>query len=80
MMTYMKSVRQTFINWFNENKVLASILIGAIGFPIALFLVGSVIALIITILSFFFSELIAAAIFFMMLVGAIAGYLWSTSK
>lgn len=77
MTTYMKSVKRTFVNWFNENKMLASILIGAIGLPIALFVVGAVIALIVTILSFFFGELIAAAIFFMMLVGGIGGYLWS---
>lgn len=80
MTTYMKTVKATLINWFNENKVLASVLIGAIGFPIALFAVAAVIAVIIIILSFFFGELIAVAVFFMMLVGAIGGYIWSYNK
>lgn len=80
MMTYMKSVKQTFINWYTENKVLASILVGAIGFPIALALVGAVIALVITILSFFFGQLGGVAVFLMMLVGAFGGYVWSHGK
>lgn len=77
MTTYMKSVKQTFINFYNENKVLSSILIGAIGFPLALFVIGAVIALIITILSLFFGQLIGVSVFLMMLVGGIGGYIWS---
>lgn len=77
MMTYMKSVKQTFINFYNENKVLSAIIIGAIGFPLALAVVGSVMALIIAILSIFFGQFYATVIFLMMIVGGIGGYIWS---
>jgi hypothetical protein len=76
----MKSVKQTFINWFNENKTLASVLIGAIGLPLALFVVGGGIALIVSLLSFFLGEFYASVAFLLMVVGAVGGYLWSTSK
>ena len=77
MMTYMKSVKQTLINWYSENKVLASILIGAIGFPLAVAIVGGVVALIIILLSLLFGQVLAVSIFFMMIVGGIGGYIWS---
>lgn len=77
MTTYMKSVKQTFINFYNENKVLSAIIIGAIGFPLALAVVGSVMALIIAILSIFFGQFYATVIFLMMIVGGIGGYIWS---
>ena len=77
MMTYMKSVKQTFINWYSENKTLASILIGAIGFPLALAIVGGVMALIIAILSIFLGEFYAIVTLLMMIVGGIGGYIWS---
>ncbi len=79
-MTYMKSVKQTFINWHNENKTLASVLIGAIGLPIALFIIGGGIALIISLLSFLLGEFYASVAFLFMVVGGVGGYLWSTSK
>lgn len=77
MTTYMKSVKQTFINWYSENKTLASILIGAIGFPLALAIVGGAMALIIAILSIFFGQFYALVVFLMMIVGGIGGYIWS---
>lgn len=77
MTTYMKSVKQTFINFYNENKVLSAIIIGAIGFPLALAIVGSLMALIIAILSIFFGQFYAIIIFLMMIVGGIGGYIWS---
>lgn len=80
MMTYMKSVKRTFENWFNENRRLGYILIGMIGLPIALFAVAGVIALCIAILSFFFGQFFGAVIFLMMLVGAVGGYIWSYNK
>lgn len=73
-------MKQTIKNFYLENKMLASILIGAIGFPIAMFAVAGVIALALVILSFFFGELIAAAILLMMLVGAVGGYVWGYEK
>lgn len=77
MTTYMKSIKTTLTNWFNENKVLASVLIGAIGFPLALAIVGGAMALIIAILSIFFGQFYALVIFLMMIVGGIGGYIWS---
>ena len=77
MTTYMKTVKATLINWFSENKVLASVLIGAIGFPLALAIVGGAMALIIAILSIFFGQLYAFVILLMMIVGGIGGYIWS---
>jgi hypothetical protein len=79
-MNYWKSVKATFVNWFNENKTLASVLIGAIGFPIAVFIVGGSIALIISLLSFLLGEFYASVAFLFMVVGGIGGYLWSSNK
>jgi uncharacterized membrane protein len=77
MMNYMKSVKQTFINFYNENKTLSAIIIGAIGFPLALAVVGGVMALVIAILSIFFGQFYALVVFLMMVVGGIGGYIWS---
>lgn len=77
MMNYMKSVKQTFINFYNENKTLSAIIVGAIGFPLALAIVGGAMALVITILSIFFGQFYALVIFLMMIVGGIGGYIWS---
>jgi hypothetical protein len=73
----MKSVKQTFINFYNENKTLSAIIIGAIGFPLALAVVGGVMALVIAILSIFFGQFYALVVFLMMVVGGIGGYIWS---
>ena len=80
MMNYLKSVKATFVNWFNENKTVAYVLIGAIGLPIALFVIGNVLALIITLLSFLFGEFYASVVFLLIIVGGFGGYLWGTSK
>ena len=77
MMNYMKSVKQTFINFYNENKTLSAIIIGAIGFPLALAVVGGVMALVIATLSIFFGQFYALVVFLMMVVGGIGGYIWS---
>jgi len=79
-MTYMKSVKDTFVNWFNENKTLGAILLGMIGFPLALFLVGVAIALTIMILSFLFGEFYGTAVFLTMFIGAFGGWLWSRER
>jgi len=73
-------VKQALVNFYRENKVLSSILIGMVGLPIALFLVAGILALALIILSFFFGEIPAAAILLMMIVGAIGGYVWSHGK
>lgn len=80
MMTYVKSVKDTIKNWFNENRTLGFMLIGMIGFPLALFVVGGAVALIIMTLSFFFGEFFGSTVFLMMTVGAVGGYLWGQSK
>lgn len=74
------SIKTTLKNWYTENKVLASILIGMVGLPIALFAVAGVYALAIVIFSFFFGQFFAAVIVLMMTVGGIGGYIWSLGK
>ncbi len=80
MMTYMKSVKATFINWFNENRRLGYILLGMIGFPLALFAIGGVMALCIIILSFFLGQFIGTTVFLLMMVGAFGGWIWGQNK
>lgn len=80
MMTYMKSVKRTFENWFSENRRLGYILIGMIGLPLGLFAVAGVIALCIIILSFFFGQFFGTLVFLQMLVGAFAGWVWGMNK
>lgn len=80
MMTYMKSVKQTFVNWFKENRTLGFILVGMIGFPIVMAIVGGAIALVLAVLSILFGKFWGTIIFVAMLVGAIAGYIASTTK
>lgn len=80
MTTYMKSVKNTFLNWLKENRTLGFIVIGMIAFPIAMALVGGVIALVLTILSVLFGKFWGTLIFVGMLVGGIAGYIASTAK
>ena len=73
-------MKQAIKNFYLENKVLASVLIGAIGFPLVMFAVAGVIALLLITLSFFFGEVIAAAILLMALVGAVGGYVWAYER
>ena len=73
-------IKTTIKNWYSENKVLAAILIGMIGLPIALFTVAGAYALLLIIFSFFFGKFFAAVIVLMMTVGGIGGYIWSLGK
>lgn len=74
MMTYMKSVKNTIINWAKENKILAYVLAGAIGLPIILGIGGLVLTLLIFILTLLgFSTGVAIATVTLALVGAIGG-------
>ena len=79
-MNYLKSVKATFVNWFNENRRLGYILLGMFGLPIGLFAIAAVIALCITILSFFFGQFFGTLVFLMMIVGAFAGWVWGINK
>lgn len=54
MMTYVKSVKNTLMNWVNENQTLALVLGGAILLPLGLALVLGVFSLYLFILSFIF--------------------------
>jgi hypothetical protein len=73
-------IRTTIKNWYAENKMLAAILVGMIGLPLALFAVAGVYALALIIFSFFFGKFFAAVIVLMMTVGAIGGYIWGLGK
>lgn len=74
MMTYMKSVKQTFINWARENKLLAYLLAGAIGLPVLLGIGGLAITLIVGLLTLIgLSTGVAIAIVTLAIVGAIGG-------
>lgn len=74
MMKYMKSVKNTFVNWAKENKVLAYILAGAIGLPVALGVGGIVLSLLIFILTLIgISTGIAIAIVTLAIIGALGG-------
>ena len=74
MMTYMKSVKTAIINWAKENKVLAYILAGAIGLPVALGIGGLALTLLIFILTLLgVSTGVAIAIVTLAVLGAIGG-------
>lgn len=74
MMNYMKSVKNTIINWAKENKILAYILVGAIGLPVALGIGGLVLTLLIFILTLLgVSTGVAIATVTLAIVGAIGG-------
>lgn len=70
-------MKEAIKKFYSKHTMLSNILIGMIGFPIAGLLVGGLIAVLITILAVFFGKLGAVAVFFMMTVGAIGGYIWS---
>lgn len=73
-MNYMKSAKQTLINWAKENKVFAYILVGAIGLPVALGIGGLVLSLLIFILTLIgVSTGIAIAIVTLSIIGALGG-------
>ena len=74
MMTYMKSVKNTIINWAKENKLLAYLVAGAIGLPLLLGVGGLVLTFIVFILTLIgISTVVAIAIVTLTVIGAIAG-------
>ena len=74
MMTYMKSVKNTIVNWANENKLLAYLIAGAIGLPLILAIGGLVLSLLIFLLTLLgISTSIAIAIVTLAFIGAVAG-------
>ena len=76
MMTYMKSVKDTFWNWFDENQKLAFVLLGAIGLPL-LAAVGLGIAFVIlNILMWMGLSLTASVLVFSLMVLGACGGLW----
>lgn len=73
-MTYMKSVKQTFINWARENKLLAYLLAGAIGLPVLLGIGSLAVTLIIGLLTLIgLSTGVAIAIVTLCIIGALGG-------
>lgn len=74
MMTYMKSVKKTIINWAKENRLAAYILAGTIGLPLALGLGGLALTLVVFILTLIgVSTTIAIGIVTLAVIGAVAG-------
>lgn len=76
----MHMIKQTFKNFYAEHRTLTFVLVGMIAFPIAMAIVGGVIAFILFILSVLFGKFWGTIIFVLMLVGAIAGYIAGTAK
>ena len=74
MMTYVKSVKNTIINWAKENKLIAYLVAGAIGLPVALGLGGLVLTFIVFVLTLIgIGTGVAIAIVTLAVIGAIAG-------
>lgn len=73
MMTYMKSVKATFVNWVNENQTLALVLGGAILLPLGLALVFGMFTLYLFLLSVIFGAKVGAFVCLTSLMGATAG-------
>lgn len=76
----MHMIKQTFKNFYAEHRVLSFVLIGMIAFPVAIAILGGLIALALLILSLLFGKFWGTIIFVLMLVGAIAGYIAGTAK
>ena len=75
MMTYMKSVSNTFWNWFEENEKLAFILLGAIGLPLLVAAGYGVAFVILSILMWMGLSLFSSVLIFsLMLLGACGGF------
>ena len=80
MMNYMKSVKQTLINWEKENRTIAWVLIGAIGLPLTLGLAALFAWLLAVILVFFGMPWnLAVVTEFFILIGGFIGYVASKS-
>ena len=74
MMTYMKSVKNTIVNWANENRLLAYLIAGAIGLPLLLGVGGLILTSIVFILTLIgIGAGVAIAIVTLAVIGAIAG-------
>lgn len=74
MMTYMKSVKNTIVNWANENRLLAYLIAGAIGLPLLLGVGGLILTSIVFILTLIgIGTGVAIAIVTLAVIGAIAG-------
>lgn len=69
----MKSVKNTFINWFNENQTLALILGGAILLPIGVALIVGVLVLYTFLLSLMVGTPLAIFTAILSTIGAIIG-------
>lgn len=76
----MHILKQTFKNFYNEHRVLSFVLTGMVAFPIAMAILGGLIAFVLFILSLLFGKFWGTIIFVLMLVGAIAGYIAGTAK
>lgn len=73
-------IKQFFKNFYNENRTLSFVIIGAIGLPLGLAILGSFFVLVTWLLSFLFGTAIAMLIIFFALLGALIGYFVATVK
>jgi hypothetical protein len=72
----MKSVKNTFLNWFNENQRLAFVILGAIGLPLLLVIGGGAMVLVVNIFMWFgLSTSVSILTTSLMVIGAIGGFL-----
>lgn len=76
MMTYMKSVKDTFWNWFDENQKLAFVLLGAIGLPLVAAVGLGIAFVILNILMWMGLSLTASVLVFSLMVLGACGGLW----
>ncbi len=80
-MNYMKSVKQTFINWEKENTTLVWVLVGAIGLPLAIGLAAFsawLLAIILVLLGLPWN--LALVTEFFMIIGGVVGGILSRNK
>jgi hypothetical protein len=72
----MKSVKQTILNWVDENQRAAFVIAGAVGLPLLLAIGGGVLALLINIFMWFgLSTTASILVTSLMMIGAIGGFL-----
>ena len=76
MMTYMKSVKDTFWNWFDENQKLAFVILGAIGLPLVAAVGLGIAFVILNILMWMGLSLTASVLVFSLMVLGACGGLW----
>ena len=75
-MTYMKSVKDTFWNWFDENQKLAFVILGAIGLPLVAAVGLGIAFVILNILMWMGLSLTASVLVFSLMVLGACGGLW----